>query len=85
VRAHHLIRKVAPPHRCDLSDTGRKVITALLAAGQADAARLPEVAWKNLRGPRRNHRFAMRPTGGRMPRRKCVGRESMPAPGGAPA
>jgi hypothetical protein len=39
-RAHRLIHKVAPAHRYVLSDTGRKVITALLAAGQADAATL---------------------------------------------
>jgi hypothetical protein len=44
LRAHHLIHKVAPTHRYVLSDTGRTVITALLAAGQADAARLLEVA-----------------------------------------
>ncbi len=40
LRAHHLIRKVAHTHRYVLSDTGRTVITALLAARQADAASL---------------------------------------------
>jgi hypothetical protein len=44
LRAHRLIRKVAHTHRYVLSDTGRTVITALLAARQADAASLLEVA-----------------------------------------
>jgi hypothetical protein len=44
LRAHHLIRKVAHTHRSVLSDKGRTVMTALLAARQADAASLLEVA-----------------------------------------
>jgi hypothetical protein len=40
LRAHGLIHKVAHTHRYTLSDKGRLVITALLAARQADAARL---------------------------------------------
>jgi hypothetical protein len=40
LRAHGLIHKVAHTHRYVLSDSGRKGITALLAARQADAATL---------------------------------------------
>jgi hypothetical protein len=40
LRAHHLINKVAHTHRYVLSDQGRNIITALLAARQADAATL---------------------------------------------
>jgi len=40
LRAHHYISKVSHTHRYVLSDQGRKIITALLAARQADAATL---------------------------------------------
>jgi hypothetical protein len=44
LRAHRLIRKVPKTHRYVLSDNGRTVITALLAARQADTATLTKVA-----------------------------------------
>jgi hypothetical protein len=40
LRAHGLIRKVSHTHRWMLSTKGQKAITALLAAGQADTAKL---------------------------------------------
>jgi len=44
LRAHRLIRKVPKTHRYVLSDYGRRAITALLAARQADAAKLTAAA-----------------------------------------
>jgi hypothetical protein len=44
LRAHHLIKKVAHTHRYVLSDQGRKIIPALLAARQADTATLLQAA-----------------------------------------
>jgi hypothetical protein len=40
LRAHGLIHKVSHTHRWTLNAKGRKAITALLAAGQADTAKL---------------------------------------------
>jgi len=37
LRAHGLLRKVPRSHRYQVSDEGRKVITALLAARDANA------------------------------------------------
>lgn len=44
LRAHSLIRKVPKTHRYQLTDKGRSAITALLAARQADTAKLTQVA-----------------------------------------
>jgi hypothetical protein len=44
LRAHGLIMKVTKTHRYTLTDKGRLAITALLAAKQADAAKLHQFA-----------------------------------------
>jgi hypothetical protein len=44
LRAHGLIRKVPRTHRYQVSDKGRLIITALLAAGRADASTLAKAA-----------------------------------------
>jgi hypothetical protein len=44
LRAHGLLRKVSGTHRYVLTDTGRKIITALLAARQADVEQLTALA-----------------------------------------
>src|SRR5206468_7203191 len=44
LRAHGLIHKVAKTHRYQLSDKGREIIAALLAARQADTAKLSAAA-----------------------------------------
>jgi hypothetical protein len=44
LRAHGLIHKVAGTHRYVVSATGREVITALLAARQADVQQLTSFA-----------------------------------------
>jgi hypothetical protein len=44
LRAHGLITKVSQTHRYTLTDKGRTAITALLAAKQADAAKLNQLA-----------------------------------------
>jgi hypothetical protein len=44
LRAHGLITKVTKTHRYTLTDKGRLAITALLAAKQADAAKLNQLA-----------------------------------------
>lgn len=44
LRAHGLIRKVSGTHRWVLSDQGRRIITALLAARQADVDQLTKMA-----------------------------------------
>jgi hypothetical protein len=44
LRAHGLIRKVSKTHRYVLTDQGRTIISALLAARQADPATLTKVA-----------------------------------------
>ena len=44
LRAHGLIRKVSGTHRYVVSDKGRRIITALLAARQADVEQLTALA-----------------------------------------
>jgi hypothetical protein len=44
LRAHRLIRKIAKSHRYQLSSKGREVITAILAARQANTAKLTQAA-----------------------------------------
>jgi hypothetical protein len=44
LRAHGLIRKVTGTHRYVVSDKGRRIITALLSARQADVAQLTALA-----------------------------------------
>jgi hypothetical protein len=44
LRAHHLIKKVSHTHRYVLTTNGRNLITALLAARQADVAKLTSLA-----------------------------------------
>jgi hypothetical protein len=44
LRAHGLIKKVSGTHRWLLSEKGRRIVTALLAARQADVDRLTQLA-----------------------------------------
>jgi len=44
LRAHHLIKKVSHTHRYVLTNDGRNIITALLAARQADVDKLTSLA-----------------------------------------
>jgi hypothetical protein len=44
LRAHGLIRKVSGTHRWVLTDHGRRIVTALLAARQADVEQLTQLA-----------------------------------------
>ena len=44
LRAHGLIRKVPGTHRYMVSEKGRRIITALLAARQADVQQLTALA-----------------------------------------
>lgn len=44
LRAHGLLRKVPKTHRYQVTDNGRTAITAILAARQADTAKLTQVA-----------------------------------------
>jgi hypothetical protein len=44
LRAHHLVRKVSRTHRYLLTDRGRELVTAVLAARSADVSRLVAVA-----------------------------------------
>jgi hypothetical protein len=44
LRAHGLIRKVSGAHRCVVSEKGRRIITALLAARQANVEQLTALA-----------------------------------------
>jgi hypothetical protein len=44
LRAHGLIHKVPKSHRCQVSAAGRTAIAALLAARQADTAKLTAAA-----------------------------------------
>ncbi len=44
LRAHGLLRKVSGTHRYVMSEGGRKIITALLAARQADVEQLTALA-----------------------------------------
>jgi DNA-binding MarR family transcriptional regulator len=44
LRAHGLVRKVSGTHRYVLTESGRKIITALLAARQADVEQLTALA-----------------------------------------
>lgn len=44
LRAHRLLKKVTGTHRWVITDTGRRVITALLAARQADVDQLTKLA-----------------------------------------
>jgi len=44
LRAHGLIRKVSGTHRYVVSEKGRRIITALLAARQADVEQLTALA-----------------------------------------
>jgi hypothetical protein len=44
LRAHGLIRKVPATHRYVVSDTGRRIITALLSARQTDVEQLMALA-----------------------------------------
>jgi hypothetical protein len=44
LRAHGMIRKVPRTHRYQVSDRGRVALTALLAARQADTAKLTAAA-----------------------------------------
>jgi len=44
LRAHGLLRKVSGTHRYVVTENGRKIITALLAARQADVEQLTALA-----------------------------------------
>jgi hypothetical protein len=44
LRAHGLLRKVSGSHRYVVTEVGRKIITALLAARQADVEQLTALA-----------------------------------------
>jgi len=44
LRAHGLLRKVSGTHRYVMTESGRKIITALLAARQADVEQLTALA-----------------------------------------
>ena len=44
LRAHHLIKKVPHSHRYQLTDTGRRILPALMAARNADASQLTQIA-----------------------------------------
>jgi hypothetical protein len=44
LRAHGLLRKVSATHRYQLSARGRRVVTALLAARNADVDQLTKIA-----------------------------------------
>ncbi len=44
LRAHGLLKKVGGTHRWLLTDQGRRIITALLAAQQADVEQLTKMA-----------------------------------------
>ena len=44
MRAHGLIRKVSGTHRYQVSPAGRQIITALLAARQANVEKLMALA-----------------------------------------
>jgi hypothetical protein len=44
LRAHRLIRKVSGTHRWQLTERGRRLVTALLAARQADVEQLTQMA-----------------------------------------
>ena len=44
LRAHGLIKKIPRSHRYQLTDSGHKIIAALLAARRADAATLAKAA-----------------------------------------
>ena len=44
LRAHGLIKKVNGTHRWMLTEKGRRIVTALLAARQADVDRLTQLA-----------------------------------------
>ena len=58
--AHGLVRKVIGTHRCVLTERGRKITTALLAARQADVEQLSALAaGTNLRRKERCHKMAL--------------------------
>jgi DNA-binding HxlR family transcriptional regulator len=44
LRAHGLIKKVSGTHRWQVTQRGRRLITALLAARQADVVQLTQLA-----------------------------------------
>jgi hypothetical protein len=44
LRAHGLLRKISGTHRYVVTEGGRKIITALLAARQADVEQLTALA-----------------------------------------
>jgi predicted transcriptional regulator len=44
LRAHGLIKKVPRTHRYHVTDKGRTIITALIAARNADASKLAKIA-----------------------------------------
>jgi DNA-binding MarR family transcriptional regulator len=44
LRAHGLLRKVSGTHRYVVTENGRKILTALLAARQADVEQLTALA-----------------------------------------
>jgi DNA-binding HxlR family transcriptional regulator len=44
LRAHGLIKKVPHTHRYLVTEQGRQVVTALMAAREADAAKLAKAA-----------------------------------------
>ena len=44
LRGHGLLRKVSGTHRYQLTDRGRRILTALLAARQADVDQLTQLA-----------------------------------------
>jgi len=60
LRAHRLIRKVPATHRYILTQNGRPIVTALLAARRADVDQLTRVSAKSpgLTFPRENARFS---------------------------
>jgi hypothetical protein len=44
LRAHRILRKVPGTHRYHLTTAGRRILTALLAARQADVEQLTQMA-----------------------------------------
>jgi hypothetical protein len=67
LRGHVLLGKVGGTHRYQLTDTGRRIVTALLTARQANVEQLAQLAGefdrqKNLRATERFGRIAVRRT-----------------------
>lgn len=60
LQAHGLLRKVSGTHRYVVSEGGRKIITALLAARQAEVEQLTALAaLENLLRKERSHEIAL--------------------------